>query len=155
MNGLKLVIDGTDPAVVRDILETESEKKKEEDMKGFEFWEAIGGFAPTMGIVGTVAGLMAVLQGFGGGSAEVLVKGIGVAFIATFFGIAAANIVALPISTKLKYNAKESTVYREIIIAGILSIQAGDAPRVVLDKLLAFLQDEELKLELSKEGEGG
>jgi chemotaxis protein MotA len=98
-----------------------------------------GGFAPTLGVVGAVMGLITVLSKIGGGDASELGHGIAVAFVATFYGVGIANVVLNPIAEKLKYRSAEERLVREMILEGILSIQAGDNPRIVREKLEAFL----------------
>ena len=139
--GIQLVVDGTDMELVRSILETELAFLEDRHKIGEGIYMQLGGFSPTLGIIGTIMGLIMALGEAGGGGAgsEALVEKIAVAFLATFYGIAFANLVFLPIANKLKVKSSEEILLREVMIEGILSIQAGDNPRIVEEKLKAFL----------------
>ena len=130
------IVDGVDAAVTRDALETEIMLHFEEDTVGAKIFEAAGGYAPTIGIVGAVLGLIHVMENLNDPSK--LGAGIAVAFVATVYGVGSANILFLPIATKIKRKltlAKE----RQILIAeGVLSIQAGLNPRVLEEKIRAY-----------------
>lgn len=136
-NGIRLVVDGVDPDLVRSMLETELAFIESRHEKGAQPFEQAGGFAPTMGIIGTVMGLVHVL----GNLADVSSLGpqIATAFIATLYGVASANVVFLPLATKLKNRTKQEVLIRELMIEGILSIQAGENPNILGQKLKAFL----------------
>jgi len=135
--GILLVVDGTDPEMVRSILEAEIASIGERHEAGFGMLEAMGGYSPTMGIIGTVLGLVNVLGNLK--DPEHLGEAIAVAFIATLYGVAFANLVWLPLGAKLKAKSKEEVFLRELMMEGILSVQAGDNPRVVREKLESFL----------------
>lgn len=135
--GIQLVVDGTDPALVRDILETQIDFTDQRHKVGADIFETAGGYAPTMGILGTIMGLVHVLSNLA--DPESLGPAIAVAFIAALYGVAAANVVFLPIGHKLKLKSKQERFMREIVLEGILSIQAGDNPSIVREKLRAFL----------------
>ncbi|MDA8210561.1 MAG: flagellar motor protein [Clostridia bacterium] len=135
--GVQLVVDGTDPALVKDILETEMAFEDQRHKIGAGIFEQAGGFAPTMGIIGTVMGLVNVLSNLS--NPEELGGAIAVAFIATLYGVASANILWLPISAKLKLRNKQEALEKAIILEGVLSLQAGENPATVRDKLKAFL----------------
>jgi chemotaxis protein MotA len=136
-SGLQLVVDGVDPELVKNMLETELSYIEERHAAAAHIFEMAGGFAPTMGIIGTVMGLVHVL----GSLSDVAKLGpqIAVAFTATLYGVSSANILWLPISNKLKLENAKEVVLREIMMEGILSIQAGENPNVLRQKLLAFL----------------
>lgn len=149
--GLQLVIDGRDTAVVRKILETEAVIVHERNAKAESIFLSLGGYSPTLGIIGTVLGLIAMLKGLGtasGVGAANITGSIGVAtaqaFVATFFGILLANLLWLPLASKIKERNKQLLLLREIMIDGILSIQAGDNPRLLEEKLTAFLDPRDL-----------
>lgn len=143
---LQLVVDGTDPQLVQNILETEIELIDRRHKVGFEVMMSLGGFSPTMGIIGTVMGLVTVLSSLGGGGgAEELGRGVAVAFIATFYGIMFANMFFIPLAQKLAARNKEELFAMEIIVEGVLAIQAGHNPRIVEQKLNAFFQASEAK----------
>jgi chemotaxis protein MotA len=135
--GLQLVVDGTDPDLVADILEAENSAMKKRHATGRQPFEKAGGYAPTMGIIGTVFGLIHVLANLD--APETLGPSISSAFVATLIGVASANVFYLPIATKLKQISEEELHARSLIVEGILSIQAGDNPRVVQEKLITFV----------------
>lgn len=135
--GIQLVIDGTDAELVRSILETELTFVQERHHKGAGIFESAGGFAPTMGIIGTVMGLVHVLGNLT--NTDSLGPAIATAFIATLYGVSSANMVFLPLASKLKYRSSQQIVVHEVALEGILSVQAGDNPRIVEEKLKAFL----------------
>lgn len=136
-SGLQLVIDGTDPALVRDTLETKIAFIAERHHEGASVIEAAGGYAPTMGIIGTVLGLINVLSNISDPSQ--LAGAIALAFIATLYGIMTANLLWLPIASKLKMKHAHEQLVKHIMLEGILSLQSGDNPRIVEQKLKAFL----------------
>lgn len=139
--GLMLMIDGTDPEALRSILEIEIEGAAKRETEKAEVFKAGSGFAPTLGVLGAVMGLITVLGGLGGDVAA-LGHGIAVAFVATFYGVGFANVILLPVAMKLKSIAGEEQAVREMVLEGILSIQAGDNPRIVREKLQSFLAPE-------------
>jgi chemotaxis protein MotA len=135
--GLQLVVDGTDPELVREILENEIDGMAARHHNGAQPFEKAGGLAPTLGIIGTVMGLVHVLQNLS--DPGTLGPAISGAFIATLYGVASANVVFLPVANKLKLLSAEEVDLRTMTLEGILAIQAGDNPRVVADKLLSFI----------------
>jgi chemotaxis protein MotA len=142
--GIQLVIDGRDTEIIRKILETEVSLMQEKGAKAEAVFMTMGGYSPTLGIIGTVLGLIGMLKGLAAASSGGNVTGsIGnataQAFVATFFGILLANLAWLPISAKIKERNTQSLLLREIQIEGILSIQAGDNPRLLEEKLHAYL----------------
>ena len=139
--GLQLVVDGTDPDLVREILDNEIDGMTQRHGQGAAVFEKAGGFAPTLGILGTVCSLVYVLQNLSDPNS--LGPAISGAFIATLMGVGSANVVYLPIAYKLKALSGEEAELRTLTVEGILAIQAGDNPRVVEDKLLAFLSPEQ------------
>lgn len=139
--GLQLVVDGTEPELVLQVLENEIDGASGRAAADRAIFEKAGGFAPTMGILGTVLGLVHVLQNLD--QPSTLGPAISGAFIATLYGVASANVVFLPVASKLHHIADAETSLRELTIEGLLAIQAGDNPRVVADKLEAFVPPEE------------
>ena len=135
--GLMLVIDGTDPEQVREILEIEIEQMEQRHKRGYALLEAAGGYAPTVGIIGTVLGLVNVLSNLSGPST--LGPAIAVAFLATLYGVGSANLFYLPVGTKLKGKSEDEVLFRCISVEGILAIQAGENPRIVEERLTGFL----------------
>ncbi len=140
--GLTLMIDGTDPEALKAIMEIEIDGAAERVAAQAQVFAAGSGFAPTLGVLGAVLGLIHVLGGLGGDVAE-LGKGIATAFVATFYGVGMANVILLPTAMKLKAIAAEEALTRQMILEGILSIQAGDNPRIVREKLQSFLPPHE------------
>src|SRR5919202_4788692 len=135
--GVLLVVDGTDPELVREIMEADVAAMAERHEGNFAMFAAAGGYAPTMGIIGTVMGLVNVLSHLD--KPEELGHSIAVAFIATLYCVLSANVFWLPIGERLKQRNKEEVPRRTLAGEGVLSVQAGDNPRVVREKLEAFL----------------
>lgn len=135
---LMLMIDGTDPDALRSIMEIDIDSLARRHRENAKVFETAGGLAPTLGVLGAVMGLITVLSNLGGDTAA-LGHGIATAFVATFYGVGFANVICLPIAEKLKYRSTEERVVREMILEGVLSIQSGDNPRIVKEKLEAFL----------------
>lgn len=152
--GIMMVVDGTDPSEVRAILETNIQQIRVRHKVGIGFFASAGGFAPTFGIIGTVMGLISVLKQLDDPNA--LATSIAAAFLATLWGLLFANLIYLPISGKLKAKSDEEVHVREMQLDGILSIQAGQNPRIVREKLSAYLSPAELRLMNGQEsGEAG
>jgi chemotaxis protein MotA len=135
--GVLLVVDGTDPDLVREIMEADVSAMGERHEGKFAMFVAAGGFAPTMGIIGTVMGLVNVLSHLD--KPDELGKSIATAFIATLYGVLSANVFWLPVGERLKQRNKEEVGRRTLAVEGVLAVQAGDNPRVVREKLEAFL----------------
>ncbi|OUN01447.1 MAG: flagellar motor protein MotA [Paenibacillaceae bacterium ZCTH02-B3] len=135
--GLQMVVDGTDPQLNRQILEVEIDALEERMEQQAKIFEAAGGYAPTMGIIGTVMGLIHVLSNLSDPGA--LGPAIAVAFTATLYGVASANVLYLPIASKIRARIAETVKTRELILEGILSIQAGENPWLIRKKLMAFM----------------
>ena len=141
--GIMMVVDGVDSEQVSAILETNVEQMKARHKMGVGFFAAAGGYAPTFGIIGTVMGLISVLKQLDNPSA--LGASIAAAFLATLWGLLTSNLIYLPLSGKLKAKSDEEARNRYMQIEGILAIQAGENPRIVRDKLTAFLAPAETK----------
>lgn len=135
--GLEAVADGADPGLVRDLMETEVSQLEEMNGGAAKVWESAGAYAPTIGIVGAVLGLIQVMQNLSDPSA--LGAGIAVAFVATIYGVGSANLLFIPFASKLKFKTKSLMLTKEMIIEGILSIQAGESPALIERKLRAFV----------------
>jgi chemotaxis protein MotA len=148
--GLRLAVDGTDPELLRDILTTDIHFLQARHKTGESIFTTMGGFAPTLGIIGTVMGLIHMLANLR--NPDKMGPLIAGAFIATLYGVSSANLIFLPIGNKLKARSAEEVLMREVMLEGILAIQAGDNPRLVEEKLKAFLAP---KLRDSVEGVGG
>lgn len=134
---IQIVVDGMDADQVRAILETDLELLEERHKRGQKLFATMGGFAPTLGVTGTVMGLVFMLANLS--TPDTMGPAISAAFIATLYGISSANLLFLPIGNKLGRRNDEENLHRRIILEGILSIQAGDNPRILEEKLLAFL----------------
>jgi chemotaxis protein MotA len=137
--GLRLVVDGTESSVIMDILESDTEVYEGKEKKMIAIFEAAGGFAPTMGIIGTVTGLVLVLSELGG-DAGALGESIAAAFIATLYGIGFANLVFLPVANKLKNNLKAEVEYRRMLMTVVLSLQNGDSTAMFETKVQSFIE---------------
>ncbi len=135
--GMQMVSDGIDMNTVREMLETELSFIASRHAASFGILEAMGGYAPTMGIIGTVMGLISVLSSLQDPSS--LGPHIATAFVATLYGVWSANLLWLPLGMKLKRKSEEEILVRELMLAGILSIQAGDNPQIVEEKLKSYL----------------
>ena len=135
--GIQLAIDGTDPELVREILETEMHHIAVRHHEGANFFAQMGGFAPTLGVIGTVSGLVHMLSNLSDPGS--MGPAIAAAFIATLYGVCSANLIFLPMGNKLKHASTSELMVMEIMTEGILAIQAGDNPRIVEEKLKSFL----------------
>jgi len=135
--GLQLVVDGGEPDSIRAILEVEVGVREHVDQRAAKVWEGMGIYAPTLGIIGAVLGLMAVMQNLADPSK--LGHGIAAAFTATVYGIGLANLFFLPIAGKLKGIVGEQTQVREMVIEGVVSIVLGENPRAIESKLHGYL----------------
>ena len=137
VKGLQLVVDGADEETVKDILHTEINATRERHSTGIEIFGTMGGYSPTMGILGAILGLVHVL-GKMGESTDNLGAGIAVAFIASLYGVGVANLLFLPLSSNLKLKSHEEIFLREVMVQGILAIQAGQNPHMLEQKLRSF-----------------
>ncbi|MDQ1293594.1 MAG: chemotaxis protein MotA [Actinomycetota bacterium] len=131
--GLQMAVDGTDPDDLWEILSAEIKARRTSGNNGAKFFEDAGGYSPTIGIIGTVMGLVVVLNNLA--EPETLGHAIASAFIATLWGVLSANVVYLPLGKRIKAVAQSEAARMEIIIEGVLAIQAGANPRVVATKL--------------------
>lgn len=135
--GVEMAVDGTDPEQLREILEAEIYATKQAAKIPAKFFNDMGGFSPTLGIIGTVLGLVVVLQHLSDPAS--LGPHIASAFIATLYGVSLANLVYFPVSKKIARMSEIEAHHMELIVEGIISIQAGSNPRVIQQKLAAFL----------------
>ena len=135
--GLQLVIDGGEPEAIRSVLEVEMGTREQADIDAAKVFENAGTYSPTMGIIGAVMGLMAVMQNLADPSK--LGHGIAAAFVATIYGIGLANLLMLPIASRLKGLIHKQTEMREILVEGLVSIAQGDNPRQIESKLQGYL----------------
>ena len=135
--GLQLVVDGTPPDMVKEVLEAEIHGMRARHKIGAKLFENAGGFAPTMGVLGAVLGLISALQNLD--DPESLGPAIATAFIATLLGVGAANVIFLPVAQRLKQLSEAEVEARVLVLEGILAIQSGDNPRVIEEKLISFV----------------
>jgi chemotaxis protein MotA len=143
---LMLAVDGTEPQELRKIMELELDNQEEQEEKIPQVFESAGGFSPTIGIIGAVLGLIQVMQHLD--KIDEVGKGIAVAFVATIYGVGAANLFFLPIAGKLKIRLRDEQVIREMTLEGVISILEGMNPRMLETKLVGFLtKAEETKTE--------
>ncbi|MHB1613751.1 MAG: motility protein A [Actinomycetes bacterium] len=135
--GLELAVDGTDPDELREILEAEIGAKRTADRAGAKVFADMGGYAPTIGIIGTVLGLVHVLENLS--QPAELGHLIASAFVATLWGVMTANVMWLPLSNRIRRISEVELAGMELVVEGILAIQAGSNPRVVAQKLRSLL----------------
>jgi chemotaxis protein MotA len=135
--GLQLSIDGFEPEQIREIMETELDFVRNRHQLGAEVFTTMGTFAPAMGMIGTLIGLVQMLQSMD--DPGTIGPAMAVALLTTFYGALLANIVCLPIAGKLRTRSKEETLAKEMTIQGVISLSKGENPRVLEQKLLAFL----------------
>ncbi len=137
--GLRLIVDSHPPEAVRDLLELADRSRTGRDASAARVYESAGGYAPTFGILGAVLGLIQVMEHLTDPSR--LGAGIAVAFVATAYGVGAANLVFLPIATKLRTRAQRAATQRELMIEGIMAIHEGTSPQFIQAKLAGFLEE--------------
>ncbi|GBE11587.1 chemotaxis protein PomA [bacterium BMS3Bbin12] len=135
--GLQLLVDGSEPDAIRGILEVELSAKEHTALQSAKVFEAMGGYSPTIGIIGAVMGLIHVMQNLA--DPGKLGEGIAVAFVATIYGVGSANLFLLPISNKLKGLVQKEAQFREMVIEGIIAIAEGENPRNIETKLQGYL----------------
>jgi chemotaxis protein MotA len=136
---LMLAVDGTEPQELRKIMELELDNQAEKEEKVPQLFESAGGFSPTIGIIGAVLGLIQVMQHLD--KIDEVGRGIAVAFVATIYGVGAANLFLLPVAGKLKIRVRDEQIMREMILEGVISILEGMNPRMLESKLLGFLTE--------------
>ena len=151
--GILLIVDGTEPDLVRAILETELTCIEERHKKVITFWEIMSAMGPAWGMIGTLIGLINMLKHMDDVSS--VGPNMSVALVTTMYGSMLANWIALPVANKLKVNNSEEITTKEVIIEGLLSIQAGENPRVIEEKLKSFLAPDERNRYVEGENAGG
>jgi chemotaxis protein MotA len=135
--GVQLAIDGLEPTSIRNILETEIEYIENRHKLGIDIFTSMGAYAPAMGLVGTLIGLVKMLQSMD--DPGTIGPSMAVALLTTFYGALAANVVFLPIAGKLKTRSGEEILVKELVLEGVVSISTGENPRILEQKLHAFL----------------
>ena len=148
--GILLVVDGTDPELVRAIMESDMVNTAERHKKNMDFWSDLGAMGPAWGMIGTLIGLVLMLQNMSDASS--IGPSMAVALITTFYGSLLANWICTPTQSKLKVNDGEEMMVKEIMVEGLLSIQAGENPRVIEEKLKTFLAPKDRAAASSEEG---
>ena len=136
--GLQLLVDGNEPEMIRNVMEVEANILEQRDIDAANFYEAMGGYAPTIGIIGAVMGLIQVMGNLADPSR--LGPGIAVAFVATIYGVGLANLLFIPIASKLKSCVRQEGQYRDLLIEGVISIADGENPRAIELKLNGYLK---------------
>jgi len=135
--GLEAVADGADPSLVQGMMENQINQFEERVTRASKVYEAAGAYSPTFGIIGAVLGLIQVMQNLSDPSK--LGAGIAVAFVATVYGLFVANLIFIPISTRIKANYQKVFLAKEVMLEGILAIQAGESPALIERKLQSFI----------------
>ncbi|MDX9698825.1 MAG: flagellar motor protein [Rhodocyclaceae bacterium] len=135
--GLQLLVDGVEPERLREVLEVEIDASETQLKQGARIWEAAGGYAPTIGILGAVMGLIHVMENLSDPS--LLGAGIAVAFVATIYGVGFANLVFLPVSKKLLAHIGTITAQREMLVDGLVGIANGDNPRIIESRMRGYV----------------
>ena len=136
--GLQLLVDGSEPEVIRSILEVEIDAREHQDIQAAKVFDGMGGYSPTIGIIGAVMGLIHVMNNLADPSK--LGGGIATAFVATIYGVGFANLLFLPMANKLKSQVHSQTQFREMIVEGVISIAEGENPRNIETKLQGYYQ---------------
>lgn len=135
--GLQLLVDGSEPEAIRNIMDVELGVREYQNIQGAKVYEAMGGYSPTIGIIGAVMGLIHVMENLADPSK--LGSGIAVAFVATIYGVGFANLFFLPMANKLKSIVHHQTQFGEMIVEGIVSIAEGENPRNIETKLRGYI----------------
>ncbi len=151
--GILLIVDGTDPEFVRSILETELSCIEDRHKTNIAFWENLGSMGPAWGMIGTLVGLINML----GNLSDINSVGpnMAVALITTFYGSILANWICIPTSNKLKSNSATEIMSKNIVVEGLLSIQAGENPRIIEEKLKSFISPDRRQAMSANNNEGG
>ncbi|MCB1857819.1 MAG: flagellar motor protein [Gammaproteobacteria bacterium] len=134
--GMQLLVDGSEPEAIRNILEVELDSREQHDLQAAKVFESMGGYAPTIGIIGAVMGLIHVMQNLA--DPGKLGSGIATAFVATIYGVGFANLFLLPFGNKMRSVAMSKSHYQEMIIEGIVAIAEGENPRNIESKLQGY-----------------
>jgi chemotaxis protein MotA len=136
--GLQMLVDGSEPEAIRNALEIELSTLEQADMNGARVFESMGVYAPNMGLMGAVLGLMVVMQNLS--DPAKLGQGISTAFVATVYGIGSANLLFLPVANKIKSMVHQQTRARELLIDGLVAIARGENPKNIESRLKGFLE---------------
>jgi chemotaxis protein MotA len=136
---ITMAVDGIEPHVIREAMDAELEFANEYGKVNSKIFKAAGGYAPTIGILGAVMGLIHVMENLSDPSK--LGAGIAVAFVATVYGVGSANLLFLPIATKMEVRNRHEMIINEMILEGVVALSTGENPRLIEEKLLSFLSD--------------
>jgi chemotaxis protein MotA len=136
--GLQLLVDGAEPETIRHTMEMVIELEEHRDLAGGLFWEGMGGYAPTIGIIGAVLGLIHVMTNLG--EPELLGQGIATAFVATIYGVGSANLLFLPVGGKIKSLVLTQSEYKQMIVEGLVAISEGENPKAIGSRLHSFIE---------------
>ena len=139
---IKLAIDLNDPQLFNEIMQSQIDYDEEQELISSRVFEAMGGYAPTFGIIGAVLGLIQVMSYIN--EPTLLANGISTAFIATLYGVGLANIIFLPIAGSLKLNLRDKILLKEIIVQGLISVQTGENPAIIEEKLVSYIKFSDL-----------
>jgi len=152
-SGLEMAVDGTEPETIKEVMESELTYLMERHKKGQQIFSQLGMYAPAFGMIGTLIGLINMLQGLEDPSS--LGAGMSVALVTTFYGAFLANMIFLPIAGKLKIRSDQEVMHKEMVIEGVLAIQMGEHPKNIVRKLLNFLSPKIRREYLLEEKEHG
>ena len=141
--GLQLSVDGLEPQAIETIMDTEVEFLRERHQAGAEIFSTMGTFAPALGMIGTLIGLVQMLQAMDDPNS--IGPAMAVALLTTFYGSVMANLIYMPISGKLRARSKEETLVKEMVIQGVISLTKGENPRILEQKMLAFIPPKDRK----------
>lgn len=136
--GLQLLVDGAETETIRSVLEVDLESREQRDLEAAQVFDAMGGYSPTIGIIGAVMGLIQVMTNLT--DPATLGTGIATAFVATIYGVALANLLFFPVANKLREIVRRRTRYEDMMIDGIIAIAEGENPRSIEMRLRGFLQ---------------
>ncbi len=134
--GLQMLVDGVEPARVREVLEVEIDTWESQLKQGAKIWESAGGYAPTIGILGAVMGLIHVMENLS--DPAKLGSGIAVAFVATIYGVGSANLIFLPVAKKLLAHIGALAMQREMFVNGLIGVAHGDNPRIIESRMRGY-----------------
>lgn len=151
--GMMMVIDGVDLEQIREMMETQIYVYDEQAKNEIAPFEAFAGYAPTYGMIGTIMGLVRVLANLD--SPEEMTSSIAVAFVATLYGVASANVIALPVASKLKLRLQQRLLEKEMIVEGVCSIRNGINPKMLRDKLSIYIQKDTKSLKKTSTAKEG
>jgi len=145
---LTMAMDGVEPKVLRETMELEISNLEEESEEPIKFWQAAGGYSPTIGILGAVLGLIHVMENLNDPSK--LGSGIATAFVATVYGVGSANLLFLPMATKMEIRHRHEMIVKEMSLEGVVAVSTGENPRLIEEKLTAFLSEKQRSLRSSE-----